>query len=184
MTSYEQQVKTARRRIKRLRSEGIDNFATKQLEAELSVFYKRSGLKKRGYGVSIDSRMTSAQKREMSMIIRSFLRNPTSTLTGIKEEAKNITGETLTAKEAAQVVDESGNFILSDKAISESLASDILKDVYNHQKALGYDPDYARSALSTLVLSGSLNGKGMDVSGVSEMVKENIIALMEQGLYD
>ena len=116
MTSYDQQVKTARRRIKRLRAEGIDNFATKQLEAELSVFYKRSGLKKRGYGVSIDNRMTSAQKREMSMIIRSFLRNPTSTLTGIKEEAKNITGETLTAKEAAQVVDESGNFVLSDKA--------------------------------------------------------------------
>lgn len=184
MKSYEQQVKLARRRLKRLKAEGIDNFASKQLAAELTVFYRRHGLKQRGYGIAIDERMTSKQKREMSMIIRSFLRNPTSTLTGMKEEAKQLTSEKLSAQEASKLVDESGNFILSDKAISESLASDVLKDVYNHQKALGYDPDYARSALSTMILNGNLEGKGMNVSEISDMVKENIVAMMEQGLYD
>ena len=60
----------------------------------------------------------------------------------------------------------------------------MLKDVYNHQKALGYDPDYARSALSTMILNGNLDGKGMNASEISDMVKENIVAMMEQGLYD
>ena len=172
--SYAKQVSLARRRLKRLKSEGISNNATKILEVELNTFYKRNNIAKRGNGISIDERMTPSQRKEISNIITSFLDNPTSTLSGIKKAASEITGEkSFSAKDSASIVDMHETVLLSDAALVESFKSQVLNEVYTNQRKEGFDVDAARYALSNYYIEHG-NQQGKTVSEIANEVMEYV----------
>ena len=173
--SYAKQVSRARRRMKRLKAEGISNNATKILEAELNAFYKKNNINKRGTGISIDERMTPGQRKQISNIISNFLEDHTSTLSGIKQSAAEITGRSYkSAKNAASVVDMNEVVMLSDAAIVESLQSQVVHDIYEQQKKEGFDPDAARYALSKYAIENANNLDGKTVSEIVKGVQEEL----------
>lgn len=160
--SYAKQVSLARRRLKRLKAEGISNNATKILQAELNAFYHKNNITKRGSGISIDDRMTPSQRKQISNIITQFISDPTSTLTGIKQAAVEISpsNKGQSAKDMARVVDMSQTVLLSDDAIAESFKSQVIHDVYEEQKKEGFDADAARYAFSNYFIEhGEQPGK-------------------------
>ena len=178
--SYAKQVSLARRRLKRLKAEGISNNATKILEAELNTFYKKNDMQKRGYGIDISDRMTPSQRKQISNIITNFLDSPESTLSGIKQAAKEITGKTYkSAKNASSVVDMHDVVILSDAAIAESLQSQVVHDVYEKQKREGFDPDAARYAMSKYAIENMNNLSGMSVSDIVGGIQKELDTIKE-----
>jgi hypothetical protein len=178
--SYAKQVSLARRRLKRLKSEGISNNATKILEAELNTFYKKNDMQKRGYGINISDRMTPSQRKQISNIITNFLNSAESTLSGIKQAAKEITGKTYkSAKNASSVVDMNEVVILSDAAIVESLQSQVVHDVYEQQKREGFDTDAARYAMSKYAIENMDNLSGMSVSDIVAGIQNELETIKE-----
>lgn len=176
MKSYAKQQSIGRSRIKELKKAGVRNNAVKTLEAELDAFYKKHNLKKRGVGISFDSRMTKEERREMSAIVTNFLNDPTSTKSGIKKEAVGMLGDAAPTnlQDAAAAVDMGNVVLLSDQAIAESLQSDVVHDIYAQQKEEGYDPDAARYAMSRYAIENrdTLEGKTVDqiVKGINEYI--------------
>lgn len=178
--SYAKQVSLARRRLKRLKSEGISNNATKILEAELNTFYKKNDMQKRGYGIDISDRMTPSQRKQISNIITNFLNSAESTLSGIKQAAKEITGKTYkSAKNASSVVDMNEVVILSDAAIVESLQSQVVHDVYEQQKREGFDANAARYAMSKYAIENMDNLSGMSVSDIVAGIQTELETIKE-----
>lgn len=182
MLSYNKAVSTVKRRIRRLRENKVENNALKVLEANLTTFYKKTGLKKRGRGITIDDRMSAKEKREMNDILRAFLKDKTSTLTGIKEEAKKLGYDGGSAAELAREVDDSMLVLINDQSIIDTLGSQVVHDIYTNQKERGYDPDVARAALSNVILHTDMSEQ-VSVQELTARVMENIEGLLEQG-YD
>ena len=173
--SYAKQVSLARRRLKRLKSEGISNNATKILQAELNAFYHKNNITKRGSGISIDDRMTPSQRKQISNIITQFIDDPTSTLTGIKQAAVELSpsNKGKSAKDMSRVVDMSQTVLLSDAAISDSFKSLVIEEIYNNQKREGFDPDAARYAFSNYFIEHG-DTKGKSVSEVADAVMKYV----------
>lgn len=176
MKSYAKKQSVARSRIKELKKSGVRNNAVKVLEAELDAFYKKHNIKKRGVGISFDSRMSANAKKEMSAIVSQFLNDPTSTKSGIKQEATKIMGGSAPSniQDAAAAVDMGRVVILSDAAVVEALKSQVVHDIYQQQKSEGYDPDAARYALSKFAIENRDALEGMTVSDIVSGVQEYI----------
>lgn len=176
MKSYAKKQSVARSRIKELKKSGVRNNAVKVLEAELDAFYKKHNIKKRGVGISFDSRMSANAKKEMSSIVSNFLNDPTSTKKGIKQEAAKIMGGSAPGniQDAAAAVDMGRVVILSDAAVVEALKSQVVHDIYQQQKSEGYDPDAARYALSKFAIENRDALEGMTVSDIVNGVQEYI----------
>ena len=176
MKSYAKKQSVARSRIKELKKSGVRNNAVKVLEAELDAFYKKHIIKKRGVGISFDKRMSANAKKEMNSIVSNFLKDPTSTKRGIKQEASKIMGGSAPGniQDAAAAVDMGRVVILSDAAVVEALKSQVVHDIYQQQKSEGYVPDAARYALSKFAIENRDSLEGMTVSDIVNGVQEYI----------
>lgn len=176
MKSYAKKQSVARSRIKELKKSGVRNNAVKVLEAELDTFYKKHNIKKRGVGISFDSRMSANAKKEMSAIVSQFLNDPTSTKTGIKQEAAKIMGGSAPGniQDAAAAVDMGRVVILSDAAVVEALKSQVVHDMYQEQKRIGADVDAYRYAMSRYAIENRDHIEGKTVDEIKKGISEYI----------
>lgn len=180
MLSYRKAVSTVKRRLRRLKESGIANNAMKVLEANLETFYHKTGLKKRGRGISIDDRMSAKQKRDMNDILRAFLKDETSTLTGMKVKAAELGIEASDIKELSEKIDDSMLVLLADQTLTDSMGSQVINEIYNDQRIRGYDPDIARIAMSNLYLNTDISNM-TTVSDRVDAIMKNIDGLLKQG---
>lgn len=129
------------RRLNTLSNKGIKNRARVELEHNLNLFEEHTGKKvttenKNGQlSIKTPKNLSQDERETFNAILDSFLNDPTSTLSGIKQEFKNVpsglkqSGTKYTEQQKAELIDKSQR-IVKEHAIEKMYASDVLQKVW------------------------------------------------------
>lgn len=155
----------ASNRIRELKKAGVDSNAMRRLEQGLNLFYvKHDRVKSGKWGTLISDNMSKREKQEMRGILNAFINDPTSTKRGIRSEFFDLVKarEKITGNKArryksivtmSKVVDKASN-ILEAARIQSQVPSDVIKEMWQQQKANGWDVDDVKRELLSMADSG------------------------------
>lgn len=158
----------ASNRIRELKKAGVDSNAMRRLEQGLNLFYvKHDRVKSGKYGTLITDKMSTREKRELRGMLNAFVNDPTSTKRGIRSEYFDLirAREKITGNKAkryksilamSKVVDKASN-ILESARIQSQVPSDVIKEMWQQQKANGWDVDDVKRELLSMADSGISN---------------------------
>lgn len=168
----------ASNRIRELKKAGVDSNALRQLEQGLNLFYAKHDRVKSGkWGTLISDKMSAREKRELRGMLNSFINDPTSTKRGIRSEYFDLirAREKITGNKAkryksvstmSKVVDKARN-ILESARIQSQVPSDVIKEMWQQQRANGWDVDDVKRELLSMADSGVSNS---DVESYNDLL--------------
>lgn len=180
-------VLTAKRRMETLKRKVPNADALKKLENELNIFWSRDTKKNKPTesGITLSKKLNVEERKKMRNILRSFLREETSTIQGIKakfertfkqyqkqlspfareQRKRNLLDLDVTKQyELIKKLDRT----LQDQKFKESLGSGVLHDFYyGFYQQHNLNDDYVREAMLNVV---SMDLEGMEQSQVVDAI--------------
>jgi len=158
-------IRTANRRARELKKRGIDNNALQAFELRKEQLKDRFG----SFG-SLKGKDKAKYRRAYVKAFKDFLKNPQSTVTGIKKEYKKKGGTGATSvQEMSDFIDKTE--LLTDDILREQLGSQTLHDVYRQAEVNEFSTKQVRESMSKILLS---HQRADDMDGITtgELVDE------------
>ena len=188
--SYKRLVSESRKQFKQLKALGIQNDALTKLESQLKIFYSKPKRRKTSLsGISITKSMDVQSRKEMSSILRQFLKEPKSRVKNVIKDFKNIFEDykKIVSTESATKIEtlfknaspstqskitESLQHRVQQNEFLESLGSDVLNELYHyHMKPLNLDTETIEHAIANVLNSFTSN----DLSDFDTFEKTDLV---------
>lgn len=135
---------TASKRLSSLYNKGVHNRATDQLEHNLDLFEKNTGITLGGkYGMTAPRNTPPEYKAVLNAIIDDFLNDDTTTLSGIKEQFKQLpsglkqSGKKYSVGEQARAIDIADR-LKKEQAIKNAIGSEQYRFMWSVAKEQGF----------------------------------------------
>lgn len=166
-------IRTANRRARELKKRGIDNNALQAFELRKEQLKDRFG----SYG-QLKGKDKAKYRRAYVKAFNDFLKNPQSTVTGIKKEYKKKGGKGATSiQEMSDFIDKSE--LMSDDILREQLGSQVMQDTYHDARINEYTTDEVRESMSDVLLKHR-RAKNMAGLTTSDLVDEVLDLIQEK----